>query len=92
MHCRASVAHHEYKFRVREELEDVRAHLQGEWVLVAQPRRGLGVSRYYFQAERRYRAVYHLKKNSRFSIFQAPKDPPPFNVRVIKRASQVPYA
>lgn len=73
MHRRASVAYHEYKFCVREELEDVRAHLQGEWILIAQPRCGLGVSRYYFQAERCYRAVYHLKKNSTPLIFQAPK-------------------
>lgn len=60
MHRGTAVAHHEYKFGVRKKLEDVRAHLQGEWILVAQPRRGLGMPRYYLQAECRYRVVYHL--------------------------------
>lgn len=66
MHRGASVAHHEYKFGVREEFQNIRAHLEGERILIAQPRRGLGVSRYYLQAEGRYRAVYHLEKMDTF--------------------------
>lgn len=70
MHRGASVAHHEYKFGVREEFQNIRAHLEGERVLVAQPRRRLGVSCYYLQAEGRYRAVYHLQKMYTFGYFK----------------------
>lgn len=66
MHRGASVAHHEYKFGVREEFQNIRAHLEGERVLVAQPWRRLSMSRYYLQAEGRYRAVYHLQKMGAF--------------------------
>lgn len=62
MHGGTTVADHEDKLGIWEEIENVRAHLESERILVAQSRRRLRVPRYYLQAERRYRAVHHLGK------------------------------
>lgn len=48
----ATVAHHEDELRVREELYDVRAHFNGQRVLVAQPGGGVAVPGYDLEAER----------------------------------------
>lgn len=64
MHGGTAVADHEDKLGIWKEIEDVRAHLQSEGILVAQPRRRLRVASYDLQAERRYRAVHHLAKLS----------------------------
>lgn len=60
MHSGTAVADHEDKLGIWEEIENVRAHLQSEGILVAQPWRWFRVSRYYLQAERGYRAVHYL--------------------------------
>lgn len=60
MHGGTAVPDHEDELGVGKQLQHVRAHLQGERVLVAQARGGLTVLGDHLQAERCDGAVQHL--------------------------------